>query len=48
LRESFRARQLEENKMADTDKLVEQLSGLSVRLVAARQRRRPKKKALTR
>jgi large subunit ribosomal protein L7/L12 len=34
LRESFRARQLEENKMADTDKLVEQLSGLSVLEIA--------------
>jgi len=34
LRESVRARQLEENKMADTDKLVEQLSGLSVLEIA--------------
>jgi large subunit ribosomal protein L7/L12 len=34
LREGFRARQLEENKMADTDKLVEQLSGLSVLEIA--------------
>jgi large subunit ribosomal protein L7/L12 len=34
LRESFRARQLEGNKMADTDKLVEQLSGLSVLEIA--------------
>jgi large subunit ribosomal protein L7/L12 len=34
LRESFRARQLEENKMADTDKLMEQLSGLSVLEIA--------------
>jgi large subunit ribosomal protein L7/L12 len=34
LRESFRARQLEKNKMADTDKLVEQLSGLSVLEIA--------------
>jgi large subunit ribosomal protein L7/L12 len=34
LRESFRARQSEENKMADTDKLVEQLSGLSVLEIA--------------
>jgi large subunit ribosomal protein L7/L12 len=34
LYESFRARQLEKNKMADTDKLVEQLSGLSVLEIA--------------
>jgi large subunit ribosomal protein L7/L12 len=34
LRESFRARQLEEKEMADTDKLVEQLSGLSVLEIA--------------
>jgi large subunit ribosomal protein L7/L12 len=34
LRESFRARQLEKNKMADTEKLVEQLSGLSVLEIA--------------
>jgi large subunit ribosomal protein L7/L12 len=34
LREGFRARRLEENKMADTDKLVEQLSGLSVLEIA--------------
>jgi len=34
LREGFRARQLEENKMADTNKLVEQLSGLSVLEIA--------------
>jgi len=34
LREGFRARQLEENKMADTGKLVEQLSGLSVLEIA--------------
>jgi large subunit ribosomal protein L7/L12 len=34
LREGFRARQLEENKMADTDKLVEQLSALSVLEIA--------------
>jgi len=34
LREGCRARQLEENKMADTDKLVEQLSGLSVLEIA--------------
>jgi large subunit ribosomal protein L7/L12 len=34
LRESFRARQSEKNKMADTDKLVEQLSGLSVLEIA--------------
>jgi large subunit ribosomal protein L7/L12 len=34
LRESFRARQLENNKMADTDKLVDQLSGLSVLEIA--------------
>jgi large subunit ribosomal protein L7/L12 len=34
LRESFRARRLEKNKMADTDKLVEQLSGLSVLEIA--------------
>src|SRR5207237_2049812 len=33
-REGFRARQLEENKMADTNKLVEQLSGLSVLEIA--------------
>jgi large subunit ribosomal protein L7/L12 len=34
LREGFRARQLEEKKMADTNKLVEQLSGLSVLEIA--------------
>jgi large subunit ribosomal protein L7/L12 len=34
LRESFRARQLEENTMADTGKLVEQLSGLTVLEIA--------------
>jgi large subunit ribosomal protein L7/L12 len=34
LREGFRARQLEKNKMADTEKLVEQLSGLSVLEIA--------------
>ena len=33
-RESFRARQLEKNKMADTEKMVEQLSGLSVLEIA--------------
>jgi large subunit ribosomal protein L7/L12 len=31
---SFRARQLEENKMADTNKMVEQLSGLTVLEIA--------------
>jgi large subunit ribosomal protein L7/L12 len=34
LHEGFRARQLEENNMADTDKLIEQLSGLSVLEIA--------------
>jgi large subunit ribosomal protein L7/L12 len=34
LDEGFRSRQLEEKKMADTDKLVEQLSGLSVLEIA--------------
>jgi large subunit ribosomal protein L7/L12 len=34
LREGFRARQLEEKEMADTEKLVEQLSALSVLEIA--------------